>query len=59
MYKTLSMFPKFMHEGLIANGWKDGFSRWSDREIIDAWLKWEGIQGFTDLIREACAALPD
>jgi hypothetical protein len=45
-----------MHEGLLANGWKDG-NHWSPRETLDAWLKWEGIIGYTDQIQHAVLKL--
>lgn len=51
--RKLETIPKFMHEALLDNGWKDGQSRWSDYEIFDCWLKWEGIIGWTDSILEA------
>lgn len=49
---TIHDLPTFMHEGLRENGWREG-NLWSGREILDAWLKWEGIFGYTDTIIEA------
>lgn len=45
--KKLEDYPEFMREGLIDNGWKDGFTKWSDEEVFRCWLSWEGIFGGT------------
>lgn len=53
--KSIKDFPVFMREGLLENGWT-GDNNWSGRETLDAWLKWEGIIGWTDRIIKAVEA---
>ena len=57
MPRKLEDLPTFMHEALLDNGWIDGRSHWSAREILDCWLTWTGIQGYTDQIITAMKVL--
>jgi hypothetical protein len=54
----LEDFPAFMREGLRENGFRAGCN-WSRREILDAWLQWEGIIGFTEQILQAVESATD